>query len=99
MAFAFLSRWLGLLPPQRLDLRVAMYTRDGCCLCDQAWELLKRFQATYGFALEVKNVDESADLVREFGACVPVVTINGRVRFRGGVNAVLLRRMLERPHR
>jgi len=94
MAFAFLWRWLGRLPPQRPDLRVLMYTRNGCCLCDEAWELLKQSQTRFGFTLEAKNVDDSADLVREFGACVPVVTINGRVRFRGRVNEVLLRRML-----
>ncbi len=95
MAFAFLSRWLHRLSPQRPDVRVMMYTRDGCCLCDQAWELLKQSQTRYGFVLEAKNVDDSADLVREYGSCVPVVTINGRVRFRGRVNEVLLMRLLD----
>jgi glutaredoxin len=97
MAIAFLSRWLRLVPSQRPDLRVLMYTRDGCCLCDEAWGLLKRFQGRYGFELQAKNVDESANLAREYGSCVPVVTINGRVRFRGAVNEVLLRRMLGEP--
>lgn len=96
MTFAFLGRWLGLLPPQRPELRVVMYTRDGCCLCDQAWEVLKRFQGRYGFTLEARNVDGSAELAREYSDCVPVVTINGQVRFRGGVNEVLLGRMLRR---
>src|ERR1700684_3949572 len=95
MAFTFLWRWLGLLPAQRPDLRVLMYTRDGCCLCDQAWVVLKRFQAGQRFTLEAKNVDESPELVHAYGDCVPVVTINGQVRFRGGVNEVLLRRMID----
>ena len=94
MAFRFLWRWLGVLPAQRPDLRVVMYTRDGCCLCDESWEVLKRFQARHGFVLEAKTVDASAELVQKYSDCVPVVTINGQVRFRGGVNEVLLRRML-----
>ena len=57
--------------------------------------MLEAFRARYGFVLEAKNVDESAGLVREFGSCVPVVAINGRVRFRGRVNEVLLRRILD----
>ncbi len=44
---------------------------------------------------ETKDVDESEQLVCEFGNCVPVVAINGKVRFRGQVNEVLLRRLLE----
>ena len=94
MNLTFLWRWLNRLPPLRPDLSVLMYTRPGCCLCDQAWELLVRYQGSYGFTLERMNIEESAELVEKFGSCVPVVTINGRVRFRGGVNEVLLRRML-----
>lgn len=95
MAFAFLMRWLRLLPRARPDLRVVVFTRTACPLCDEAWELLKRQQSRYGFALEATDIDASAELVREYGECVPVVTINGQVRFRGRVNEVLLRRILE----
>ncbi len=97
MAFAFLWRLLRLLPRQRPDLRVVVLTRASCHLCEEAWELLQRQQRRYGFALAAQDIDESADLVREHGACVPVVTINGRVRFRGHVNEVLLRRILDGP--
>jgi glutaredoxin len=104
MGFAFLSRWLGRSPPQRTDLHVLVYTRYPCPLCDEVWQLLGRYRERYGFVLEAKNVDEAAELMREYGEWVPVVTINGRVRFRGHVNEVLLRRILdvsepERPAR
>lgn len=39
------------------------------------------------------DIDSDAALV-EYGLCVPVVVIDGRVRFRGVVNSVLLERML-----
>lgn len=95
MTFEFLKRWLGRRPPQRGDLRFLLYTRAACPLCDEAWELLVRYQKRYGFTLETKNVDESADLVCEFGNCVPVVAVNGKVRFRGHINEVLLQRIFD----
>jgi glutaredoxin len=95
MAFAFLNRWFDRTPAQRRHLHILLYTRAGCHLCDEAWELLLRHQKRHGFALETKDVDESAELVQAYGQCVPVVLIAGQVRFRGHVNEVLLRRLLE----
>jgi glutaredoxin len=95
MAFKFLLRWLRLARKQRPDLRVVVFTRATCPLCDNAWELLRRQQRRYGFTLEAKDIEQSAELMREYCECVPVVTINGQVRFRGQVNEVLLRRILE----
>lgn len=95
MAFGFLLRWLGLKPRQRPDLHVVMYTRASCCLCDEAWHLLERHQRRYGFTLAATDIDSSDELVRAHGEWVPVVAINGQVRFRGRVNEVLLRRILE----
>jgi hypothetical protein len=95
MAFEFLRRWFARTPMQRPDLHILLYTRAGCHLCDEAWELLRRYQKRHGFALESRDVDESAELVTAFGECVPVVMVAGQVRFRGHVNEVLLRRLLE----
>jgi len=74
---------------------IMMYTRQGCHLCEQAWEQLEQARQRYGFALRQVDIDGDAQLVREYGECVPVVVVNGRVRFRGVVNRVLLRRLLE----
>jgi glutaredoxin len=72
-----------------------MYTRRGCHLCDSAWELLQRYQSRCGFRLKAVDVDGDPELVRQHGNWVPVVTVNGKVRFRGGVNEVLLKRLLD----
>lgn len=72
-----------------------MYTRQGCHLCEQAWQQLEEARRRYEFALRSVDVDEEPELVRQYGECVPVVAINDRVRFRGIVNPVLLRRILE----
>lgn len=69
---------------------VVLYTRQGCCLCDDAQELLER----YGVAPQLVDIDADPALRDKFNTCVPVVEIEGKVRFRGRVNEVLLRRLL-----
>jgi glutaredoxin len=74
---------------------VVMYTRQGCPLCEQAWRRLEQAQQRYHFKLSLVDVDTDAQLARDYGEWVPVVVINGRVRFRGVLNLVLLKRLLE----
>ena len=91
MAWARLLRWWR---GRRADgLRVVMYTRQGCHLCETARAHLERARRRYGFTLEAVDVDTDAELAGRYGTEVPVVTVNGKVRFRGGVNPVLLDRL------
>jgi glutaredoxin len=86
--------WSRFARPRRSDLHVVVYTRGGCHLCDIAWEQLERQRQRYGFSLEAVDVDGDPELTARYGDTVPVVTINGKERFRGRVNEVLLRRLL-----
>jgi glutaredoxin len=88
--------WVSGRRAQTQTWNVVLYHRAGCHLCDDAWALLSRLQSEYGFALERVDIDDDAELVREHGEDVPVVVVNGRVRFRGNVNPVLLRRLFAR---
>jgi len=90
---SFFHWWRG--TPPRLDhLRFLFYTRKGCHLCDAARQLLEPYRLRHGFSLEVVDVDGDPELVAQHGNCVPVVSVNGKVRFRGRVNPVLLERLL-----
>lgn len=80
---------------QRPDLHVVVYTRSGCHLCEVAWKKLDAHKKQRGFTLEAIDVDTAPDLAAQYGNCVPVVLINGTVRFRGKVNEVLLQRLLD----
>src|SRR5260370_3433396 len=80
--------------PRRRVLHVVMFTRQGCHLCDTAWQLLLTRHRIYGFRLEMVDVDNDAELAARYGLEVPVVTVDGHVRFRGGVDEVLLDRLL-----
>ena len=70
--------------------KVVLYTRDGCCLCDDAEQLLLQ----HGLTPSVVDIDVDPELKSRFDTSVPVVEIDGRVRFCGRIEPVLLRRIL-----
>ncbi len=84
------SWWRGTRVRPRL---IQFYTRHGCHLCDDSWEVLQQLRTQYGFVLEKVDVDSDVELVKRYGECVPVVVIDGKVRFRGRINPVLLGRL------
>ena len=59
-------------------------------------KVLKEAQRRFGFAIDVVDIDHDPDLVAKYNTEVPVVTVNGKVRFRGVVNPALLERLLWR---
>ncbi len=71
-------------------LNVVLYTRQGCHLCDEAQEVLSEF----GIAPNLVDIDGDPELRERFDSCVPVVEIDGKVRFRGRVEPTLLRRIV-----
>src|SRR5436305_1841201 len=48
--------------PRLGHLRVVVYTRRGCHLCETAWHQLRRAQRRHGFRLEAVEVDTDPDL-------------------------------------
>jgi hypothetical protein len=100
MAFSFLRNWLARRRIPRLDsLHVVLYTRRDCHLCELAWEGLRKEQRHYRFQLTVVDVDADPKLVALYGSQVPVVTVDGKLRFRGTLNKVLLARLLRKEAR
>ena len=69
---------------------VVIYTRNGCHLCEDAEALLK----AQGIAPTLIDVDADEALRERFNECVPVVEVDGKIRFRGRVDPVLLKRLL-----
>jgi len=96
MFFEWIARfWTRRRAAARLnELHFVMYTRPGCHLCETAWTLLQAKQQLYRFTLTMVEVDTDPGLTARYGAKVPVVTINGRVRFWGEINEALLNRFL-----
>ena len=82
-------------PVNTLPRVVTLYTRQGCHLCDVAHTVLQR----HGLEPTIIDIDTNPDLRERYTSCVPVVTIDGKIRFRGRVNEALLRRLLVRARR
>jgi len=59
-------------------------------LCDVAHQTLTE----HGLRPQSVDIDADDSLREQFNTCVPVVEIDGKVRFRGQVDPVLLRRLL-----
>jgi glutaredoxin len=85
-----------ILRPRRRTshLKFTVYTRAQCCCCHKALELLRDYQERYGFSIEEVDVDAHPELRARYDTDVPVVAIQGKVRFRGIVNRALLERLL-----
>jgi glutaredoxin len=75
---------------QQMAIEVVLFTRQNCCLCDDAKELL----SAAGLPFAVVHIDADPELRTRYNECVPVVVINGKERFRGRIDPRLLHRTL-----
>lgn len=62
-------------------MRVVLYSRDGCHLCDAARDVLLAERSRSPFDLVEVDVAGDDDLEREYGIRIPVVEIDGEERF------------------
>ena len=73
-------------------VEVTLYTRERCHLCDEALRVLLK----HGIEPKLVDIDQDEVLLERYNDSIPVVTIDGRERFRGHVNEVLLKRIVTR---
>jgi glutaredoxin len=75
---------------------VTLYTREGCCLCEEARAILLRAQARHDFELEERDIEADDQLLRAYLERIPVVAIDGVEAFELIVDEADLHRMLGR---
>ena len=76
-------------------IEVVVYTKPGCCLCDEMKAQLGRMQARYGFELREVNILDDPALEEEYREEIPVVFINGRKAFKYHLKEGELARRIE----
>lgn len=74
------------------DTHLVVYTADGCCLCDEAREVLDRLAPQLGLDVEWQSIDGNAQLEALWREQIPVGVIGGRRVFKYHVDEPLLRR-------
>jgi glutaredoxin len=75
---------------------VEFYSKDSCCLCDDAKEVLMAVQREIPFEFQEIKIQDDENLLREYGARIPVVFINGRMAFKYHVYEMELKDKLKR---
>ncbi|HUA71349.1 MAG TPA: glutaredoxin family protein [Solirubrobacteraceae bacterium] len=74
---------------------VVLYGREGCCLCDDAREILQRVRHERPFTLDERDIDSDEALLRAYLERIPVVTIDGVEAFELFVDESELERRLD----
>lgn len=62
-------------------MRVVLYSRSGCHLCDAARMVILAERSRVDFAFEEIDIETSDELLKEYGIRIPVVTLDGEERF------------------
>ena len=80
-------------------LRLVLYTRPGCHLCDEMKTEIARAGLGSSCALDEVDVDSDPALARRYGLSIPVLVLEGRPLFKGRCTAGELQRKVERARR
>ena len=75
--------------------RVVMFSRAGCCLCDEALEVLRGVEDELALDITVTDIAGDAELEERYGMSIPVVYLNEELAAKGHVEAGRLRRRLK----
>ena len=76
-------------------IRVDIYSRPGCHLCDEAKAVVELLGEQYPVVLRTVNVESSAELETRYGSDIPVIFVNGEEAFRHRVARTELERKLK----
>lgn len=74
---------------------VVLYGREGCCLCDDAREVLERVRSRRPFVLLERDIDSDDALLRAYLERIPVVAIDGQEVFDLFIDEPELERRLD----
>ena len=76
--------------------RVTLYGKAGCCLCDEAREVVADVRERVPFDLEEVDISTDPVLHRRYGERIPVVAVNGEDVLELQVDSASLERVLGR---
>lgn len=58
-------------------MRVTLYTKADCGLCEEAASILKRLQEQIRFDIEYVDIEADAGASERFGMRIPVIAVDG----------------------
>ena len=75
-------------------MKVTLYGRPGCHLCDEARESLRRVQTQVPFEVEEVNIETDDELHKRYLERIPVICLDGEHLFDYEVDEETLARRL-----
>jgi glutaredoxin len=66
----------------RAKLKVIIYSRPGCRLCDEAKQIIAAAGHVDEYALDEINIESDPDLINRYQHDIPVITIDGIETFK-----------------
>lgn len=72
-------------------LRVTLYERKGCHLCEVALIQLRALTMMFPFQIDRVNIEGDEELERRFMLEIPVIEINGKIVAQGSIDFAAVR--------
>ncbi len=69
-----------MLWPQRHAIRVTVYTKQGCHLCDEAMRALQRLHGEFVLSIDEFDITGDPTVFHEYQHIIPVIDIEGGPR-------------------
>jgi glutaredoxin len=57
-------------------VKLRVYGKENCCLCDDAKEILRELQAEMAFEIEEIDIYQDDELLEKYQIIIPVVQVN-----------------------
>lgn len=76
-------------------IRIKLYTKEGCCLCEEMKAVIERVRRDYPVELCDVDIEQDEALKARYGEEIPILFIEGRKAFKLRVSEQALRRKLD----
>jgi len=77
-----------------MKVKVTIYSRHGCHLCDVMKEKVVEIQSDLEFTIEIIYIDKNIELEEKYGEQVPVILIDGEIHDFFKLNEARFRKAL-----
>ena len=75
-------------------IKITIYTKEECSLCDKAKFLVEKVAPDYSLEIDMFDITTDPVIFEKYKYQIPVITINGEVKFVSKVSEFWLRREL-----
>lgn len=75
--------------------RLTLYGKPGCCLCDNAKEVIARLRPDYEYVLDEVDITKNPETYERYRYTIPVVVVDGKGEVVSKISEYRLRQVLE----